>query len=625
MTDKTDIIRALILGLAIAGTAMSQPSFTITQLPSTLHPNDAIVWVGVNGQMLGDTTDPATGIIQCAKYQNGVWTVFSTPGYSCYVYSANKSGQFVGALMPPVNADGTVYSYPFANLDGTFFVPQPPGVTYAPSSGANTSIGSAYSINDSGVVVGEVWSATGSEPAQFAGWIYSGVLQYRMLNSANIPYAYGYAINDSGVVAGAATFGSTGSPTAMHPAIFSTNGSVQDLGTFGGDEGWAYAVNSSGEVTGCAENTTTYTLFYGVTQGCQAFLYDGTTMQQIPVPGTNYLSQGTWIDDAGDVLGNYYKQFNNWGNPDGFFYYSKGVLYWLDGAIIPNLPAGATVVGARFLNGINQILAELLLSDQTTAWYLLTPAVNNAPPAITAVVNGASFAAPISGASWITIEGGNLSTTTRPWNSTDFVGNNLPTQLDGVSVTVNGVSAYPCYISPTQLNVLAPDGVVPDGDSAGQVQVQVMNLQGTSSVFTTNAIAAAPAFFVFGTKYVAAEHANGVPIGPAAFGGNFTPAQPGETIELYATGFGPMNPFSPAGQILAAPAPLANADTVTVTVGGQPAVVTYAGVVSNGLDQLNVTVPPGLPNGDALVVAATSNGFGPIYITQAGLAITVQQ
>jgi len=121
MTHKMNIIRALILGLAIAGTAMSQPSFTITQLPNTLHPSDAIVWVGANGAMLGDTTDPVTGITQCAKYQNGTWSVFSTPGYSCYIYGANKSGQFAGSLIPPINSNGTVTTYPFANLDGSFF------------------------------------------------------------------------------------------------------------------------------------------------------------------------------------------------------------------------------------------------------------------------------------------------------------------------------------------------------------------------------------------------------------------------------------------------------------------------------------------------------------------------
>jgi uncharacterized protein (TIGR03437 family) len=147
-----------------------------------------------------------------------------------------------------------------------------------------------------------------------------------------------------------------------------------------------------------------------------------------------------------------------------------------------------------------------------------------------------------------------------------------------------------------------------------------MNPQGTSNVFTVNASGETPAFFLFGTKYAAAEHANGAPIGPAALGGNFTPAKPGETVQLYGTGFGPMSPFSSAGQILPAPAPLANADNVTVTIGGQPAVVTYAGVVGSGLDQLNVTVPAGLPNGDAQIVA-TVNGLS----TQTGLAVTVQQ
>lgn len=619
MTHKMNIIRALILGLAIAGTAMSQPSFTITQLPNTLHPSDAIVWVGANGAMLGDTTDPVTGITQCAKYQNGTWSVFSTPGYSCYIYGANKSGQFAGSLIPPINSNGTVTTYPFANLDGSFFIPQPPGETYASgssgSSSAYTSMGSALTVNDSGAVLGESLAANSSEPAQFVGWIYSGLLQYRTLNTADIPYTDAIAFNNSGVVAGAATFGASGGASNMHPAIFATDGSVKDLGTFGGDEGWAYAINSSGQVTGCAQNTTTYTLFYGVTQGCQAFLYDGASMQQIPVPGTNYMSQGLWIDDAGDVVGNYYKQFNNWGVADGYFYYSKGVLYWLDSTTIPSLPAGAKVVSASFVNGTNQILAALLLANQDTAWYLLTPATDNAQPAITAVVNGASFQAPISGGSWITIAGANLSTITRPWNASDFVGTQLPTELDGVSVTVNGLAAYPYYISSTQLNVLAPDGL-----TAGPVEVQVTNPQGTSNVFTVKASSETPAFFLFATKYAAAEHANGAPIGPAALGGNFTPAKPGETVQLYGTGFGPMSPFSSAGQILPAPAPLANADNVTVTIGGQPAVVTYAGVVGSGLDQLNVTVPAGLPNGDAQIVA-TVNGLS----TQTGLAVTVQQ
>jgi uncharacterized protein (TIGR03437 family) len=49
------------------------------------------------------------------------------------------------------------------------------------------------------------------------------------------------------------------------------------------------------------------------------------------------------------------------------------------------------------------------------------------------------------------------------------------------------------------------------------------------------------------------------------------------------------------------------ANTVTVTIGGQPAVVEFAGVVGAGLVQINVTVPASINNGDAVVVA-TVNG-----------------
>ena len=138
-------------------------------------------------------------------------------------------------------------------------------------------------------------------------------------------------------------------------------------------------------------------------------------------------------------------------------------------------------------------------------------------------------------------------------------------------------------------------------------------------MFSVNASAATPAFFVNGGKYAAATHANGVGVGPATLGsgGNFAPAKPGETIQLFGTGFGAPTLPSPAGQVPAAPAALAN--TVTVTVGGQPAVVQYAGVVSSGLDQLNVVVPSNLPDGDTPIVA-TINGMS----TQTGLATTVQ-
>jgi uncharacterized protein (TIGR03437 family) len=235
-------------------------------------------------------------------------------------------------------------------------------------------------------------------------------------------------------------------------------------------------------------------------------------------------------------------------------------------------------------------------------------------PTITGAVNGASFQAGISAASWITIQGTNLSAISRQWGSGDFVGNLLPTQLDGVSVKVNGIPAYVYYISPAQLNVLTPDD-----DMSGPVRVQVRNALGDSNIFSVNKVAATPAFFLFNARYPAGVHVNGVNVGPSGLiaGGSFSPAVPGETIELFGTGFGPTNPPSPAGTILGVPASLAN--SVTVTIGGQPTQVIFAGLTSNGLVQMNVTVPTGLPDGDA-AIGATVNGAS----TQADLFLAIK-
>jgi uncharacterized protein (TIGR03437 family) len=96
-----------------------------------------------------------------------------------------------------------------------------------------------------------------------------------------------------------------------------------------------------------------------------------------------------------------------------------------------------------------------------------------------------------------------------------------------------------------------------------------------------------------------------------------TPAQPGEIILLYGVGFGPANPPQPSGQLVTTAAPLAN--TVQVTIGGQPAAVAFSGLTASGLYQFNVTVP-NILNGDA-AVAASIGGVA----TQTGVSITVQQ
>jgi uncharacterized protein (TIGR03437 family) len=56
-----------------------------------------------------------------------------------------------------------------------------------------------------------------------------------------------------------------------------------------------------------------------------------------------------------------------------------------------------------------------------------------------------------------------------------------------------------------------------------------------------------------------------------------------------------------------------------VTFGGNQAQVTFAGLVSPGLYQINVTVPSSAPNGDVQVLAQAGGQTSPVAL------ITVQQ
>src|SRR6185369_12343882 len=55
-----------------------------------------------------------------------------------------------------------------------------------------------------------------------------------------------------------------------------------------------------------------------------------------------------------------------------------------------------------------------------TASYTLAPAAAGSAPSISAVVNGASFAPGVVPGSWVSIQGQNLSSSTRSWGSSDF-------------------------------------------------------------------------------------------------------------------------------------------------------------------------------------------------------------
>ncbi|MEP7363710.1 MAG: IPT/TIG domain-containing protein, partial [Acidobacteriota bacterium] len=243
-----------------------------------------------------------------------------------------------------------------------------------------------------------------------------------------------------------------------------------------------------------------------------------------------------------------------------------------------------------------------------------------AAPVITEVSDGAGFQPLIAPNGWVVIKGSDLAATTRSWTQSDFRGQAMPTVLDGTSVTINGKPAYVYYISPTQLNVLAP------GDtSEGTVSVEVTTRLGTGRTLA-RLQKYAPGLFMQdadGRKYVAAVHATGGIVGRAGLypsSPNFTrPLLTGGRAQLYTSGFGPTEPAQPEGLLFSNARAIVGAEHLRVSIGGQPAQVEFAGAVSPGLYQINIVAPAALASGDHLVQV----DFGS-FRTQANAFITIQ-
>jgi len=227
-------------------------------------------------------------------------------------------------------------------------------------------------------------------------------------------------------------------------------------------------------------------------------------------------------------------------------------------------------------------------------------------PTISSVVNGASFQPGFSGNSWVSILGAGLGTaSSRTWQASDFRGSQLPTGLEGTTVTINNKPAFVEYVSPTIVNVLSPVDT-----SQGPVSVQ-LSYNGASATSTAQMQQFTPAFFIFNNdKYIASRHADFSLLGPTSlFPGASTPAKPGEVILLFGTGFGPTSPAITNGQVLTGAPALTNA--VTVQIGGVAVTPSFAGLSATGLYQINVQVPAAAPNGDVPVVATIGGVSSP--------------
>jgi uncharacterized protein (TIGR03437 family) len=215
-------------------------------------------------------------------------------------------------------------------------------------------------------------------------------------------------------------------------------------------------------------------------------------------------------------------------------------------------------------------------------------------PAIAAngIINAASGAAGAAPGAWISIFGSNLATAAVSAQTSDLVNGYLPSTLGGTKVTMNGKSAYLNYVSPTQINLQAPDDT-----ATGSVAVTVTNSSGTASA-TVTLQALMPGLFVSSNQVVGIRWSDGALLTASA-------AKPGGLVVLFGTGLGPTSPSEPAGLVFSGA--YATTAVPTVTIGGTAAAVSYCGLIGAGIYQINLTIPGSL-----------ADGSYPVVVTQAG-------
>lgn len=211
------------------------------------------------------------------------------------------------------------------------------------------------------------------------------------------------------------------------------------------------------------------------------------------------------------------------------------------------------------------------------------------------IVNAASLLAPglpassIAQGSIFTIFGGNIGPATGVSASYP-----VPNSLSGVSVTATQgstmVNVLPLYVSRSQINALMPSNT-----PLGWVSLRVTYNNAQSNPSPVFVVHDSPGLITFtGSGSGAAAVQNVSSSGTLSLNSNANAAKPGQTVQVYLTGLGPI--AAPDNQAPPAGAPNT---PVEVWVGGVAATVTYSGrsPCCSGLDQIDFLVPANAPPG----------------------------
>ena len=222
----------------------------------------------------------------------------------------------------------------------------------------------------------------------------------------------------------------------------------------------------------------------------------------------------------------------------------------------------------------------------TTSGFTILPwnyDASTAPPRIDRVVNAADFGAAIAPGGLISIFGTQLSPVNMASNEIP-----IPTALGESCLTVNGLPVPILFVSGNQVNAQLPF------QSAGNVQLILRTPGGVSDTFNLTVLPVAPSVFRSSDDLpVIVRTRNDFLVTPT------NPIHKRDVLIIYLPGLGAVNPPVAPGSPAPGNPPSTVLTPATVSLGGVPLEVQFAGLSpgSVGLYQINVVVPDYVPLG----------------------------
>ena len=312
--------------------AFAQSTYWVTDLGSLGGESSSAYGINNNGEIVGDSWT-TNGVEHAFLYTGGrmvdLGTLSGRASDESHARGINNSTQVVGYSISTNGSQAFLYSA------GTMI-----------GLGPASAYSEAYSINDSGQVV---------------GYWYYGTFLYSGGSMGNLGFSSAKCINNNGQIVGWNIIQPSPYGDLTHAFLYDVGTGLKDLGTLGGYASWAQAINTNGQVVGSSM------IDYIMYSPEHAFLYSAGTMTDLgTLGGTNSGSGACSINNSGQVVGSSHTT-----NGPHAFLYSGAKMTDLN-KLIPANP-GWTLTRATAINDSGQIVGWGFNPSGQSHAFLLTP------------------------------------------------------------------------------------------------------------------------------------------------------------------------------------------------------------------------------------------------------------